>query len=397
MSEVMNVPKGWIKTLLSDSFRLKSGDTKPYDTSKEGLFEVYGGNGITGYTQYLNNHQQNIVIGRVGEYCGSVYLVSKCWITDNALMISEKIIDFDLKYMYFLLKFINLNQYKSETGQPLLNQTVIGNILVMLPQSIKEQQKIAKILSTLDQAIEATQKLIAKEKNIKKGLMHDLLSNGIDEYGKIRTLKTHKYKESELGLIPEKWEIFRLFELGEIITGSTPSTNVEENYDGEMPFIGPVDFKGQSMIVDTEKTVSYLGLTESREIPINTIMTVCIGSTIGKMALSSQISCTNQQINSLICHGVNDYKFIFYNMQQYLLRQLNIEAGLQAVPLVNKSSFSKLILPCPLALEEQKQIADILTNQDKKIEIEEKNLAKLKELKKGLMDDLLSGRVRVKF
>ena len=83
-------------------------------------------------------------------------------------------------------------------------------------------------------------------------------------------------------------------------------------------------------------------------------------------------------------------------MNQFLQRQLDAEAGLQAVPIVNKSSFSKLLLPCPLDIDEQKQIAKILSTQDKKIEKEEANLAKLKELKKGLMNDLLSGNVRVK-
>jgi len=276
-----------------------------------------------------------------------------------------------------------------------LSLGVISNTPILLPP-LKEQQKIAKILSTLDSAIEASQKLIAKEKNIKKGLMYDLLTNGIDKNGNIRSPKTHQYRESELGLIPVEWKINVINKIGEVITGTTPSTDVEGYYNGNIPFIGPVDFYGQVYIINTEKTVSESGLEQSRKIPPNSILTVCIGSTIGKMSLTTQESCTNQQINSLVCDSAYDYKFIFYVMKLYLSKQLNVEAGLQAVPLVNKTSFSKLLLPCPNTKEEQQKIATILTEQDKKIETEEKNLEKLKELKKGLMHDLLSGKVRVK-
>ena len=264
------------------------------------------------------------------------------------------------------------------------------------PKEKKEQEKIAKILSTLDNAIESTNRIIEKEKNIKTALMQELLTNGIDKNGQIRTPQTHIYKQSELGLIPDEWEVVSLENIGNIITGNTPPTDNEEYYNGNIPFIGPVDFVGQKYIIKAEKTVSKNGLNYSREIPIDSILTVCIGSTIGKIALAVKQCCTNQQINALVCNKKYFSEFVFYAMCKFLQRQLDVEAGLQAVPIVNKSSFSKLVLPCPLEIEEQKQITKILTTQDKKIEREETNLSKLKELKKGLMIDLLSGNVRVK-
>ena len=185
---------------------------------------------------------------------------------------------------------------------PIVNKSSFSNLTLMVPKEIKEQQKIAKILSTLDETIESTAKLIDKEKNIKKGLMHDLLTNGIDKNNKIRTPQTHQYKQSELGLIPEEWEVVSLEEVGNVVTGNTPSTDNEEFYNGNVPFIGPVDFKGQKYIVKTEKTVSQEGLKYSREISEKAILTVCIGSTIGKIALTIKQCCTNQQINALMCN-----------------------------------------------------------------------------------------------
>ena len=282
------------------------------------------------------------------------------------------------------------------SAQPQLTVKEIEKFFICFPKEKKEQEKIAKIISTLDKAIESTNRLIEKEKNIKTALMQELLTNGIDQNGQIRSPQTHTYKPSELGLIPDEWEVVSLEKIGNVITGNTPSTNNEDYYNGNISFIGPVDFVGQKYITKTEKTVSKDGLNYSREIPKDSILTVCIGSTIGKIALAVKQCCTNQQINALVCDKKYFSEFIFYAMSQFLQRQLDVEAGLQAVPIVNKSSFAKLVLPCPLDMEEQKQIAKILTTQDKKIQTEETTLAKLKELKKGLMNDLLSGKVRVK-
>lgn len=307
------------------------------------------------------------------------------------------------KTIFPLFLLWNLLQYGTKlealgTGTTVKGITLpdLKNLQLPVP-SFPEQQKIATILSTLDRTIEATKKLINKEKMVKKGLMADLLTHGIDEQGRIRSPQTHTYVDSPLGgMIPEGWELLRLSDIGQVITGNTPSTEHEEYYGGIIPFIGPVDFRRQKYIDEAEKNVSELGSLQSRKIPKNTIMTVCIGSTIGKTAIAIKDSCTNQQINSLVCSNQFNSEYIFYTMSQYLQKQLDVEAGLQAVPIVNKSSFSKLLLPCPILAVEQQKIATILSAQDRKIETEETNLAKLRNLKKGLMGDLLRGDVRVK-
>ncbi len=178
-SELGLIPDEWEVVSLDDFFKLKSGDTKPEDTSNNDIYEVYGGNGITGYSNSKNNNEETLIIGRVGEYCGSIYLVNECWITDNALYITKKIKKFDTKYMFYLLYFLNLNQYKAETGQPLLNQTIIGNVQTSYPRNYEEQKQIAKILTTQDKKIETEETNLAKLKELKKGLMNDLLSGKV--------------------------------------------------------------------------------------------------------------------------------------------------------------------------------------------------------------------------
>jgi type I restriction enzyme S subunit len=92
---------------------------------------------------------------------------------------------------------------------------------------LPEQRKIAQILETVDNAIEKTEKIIEKYKRIKQGLMQDLLTKGIDEKGNIRSEKTHKFKDSPLGRIPEEWEVVRLGEVGEImVVRPNPKFNI---------------------------------------------------------------------------------------------------------------------------------------------------------------------------
>lgn len=199
--------------------------------------------------------------------------------------------------------------------------------------------------------------------------------------------------------VPQGWLLLKLSEVGEVVTGNTPSTDNQEYYNGNIPFIGPIDFKGTKYINDSEKKVSELGLLQSRKIPKNSIMTVCIGSTIGKNAIVTKESCTNQQINSLVCSNEYHSEYIFYAMNEYLQRQLDVEAGLQAVPIVNKSSFSNLKIPVPPKKEQQK-IAEILSGIDRAIEATQTLIDKEKMIKKGLMADLLyhgideEGRIR---
>lgn len=404
----MNVPEGWEVKPFSALASINMGqspDSEFVNESQDGI-PFLQGNAEFGNINPMELYwvtvpkkiaKQGDILISVRAPVGDMNLADKSYCIGRGLA-ALTITKLDNEFGFYSLfqEKVQLDRLAQGSTFLAISKNDFGKLLIKYPKEIKEQQKIAKVLSTLDKTIESTAKLIDKEKNIKKGLMHDLLTNGIDKNNKIRTPQTHKYKQSELGLIPEEWEVVSLEEVGNVVTGNTPSTDNEEFYNGNVPFIGPVDFKGQKYIVKTEKTVSQEGLKYSREISEKAILTVCIGSTIGKIALTIKQCCTNQQINALMCNKKYYYGFVFYAMNQFLQRQLDTEAGLQAVPIVNKSSFSKLLLPCPLDIEEQKKTAKILTTQDKKIEKEEANLAKLKELKKGLMNDLLSGNVRVR-
>ncbi len=201
----------------------------------------------------------------------------------------------------------------------------------------------------------------------------------------------------EIRKIPEGWEHISLNNVGQIITGNTPDTNEDRYYDGKYMFIGPMDINENTLYIrESEKTITEIGLEQTRKIPANSICTVCIGSTIGKIGITSNICATNQQINTLITNKENDYKLIFYAMKYYLQDQLRVEAGLQAVPIVNKNRFSQLKLLVPKSKQEQQKISKILSTLDQNIEKTKQTIEKYINIKNGLMDDLLTGNRRIK-
>jgi type I restriction enzyme S subunit len=174
-SPLGRIPEEWEVVRLGEVFKLKSGMKKPIDTSEFGNYPVYGGNGILGYTNEKNFNIETIIIGRVGEYCGSVYIANEGWVTDNALYVVAKKIGYNNIFLCYLLKYLNLNQFSAETGQPLMTQTIIYSLLIPLPP-LPEQQRIAEIFSQIDQTIEKEEQYKEKFKRIKQGLMEDLLT-----------------------------------------------------------------------------------------------------------------------------------------------------------------------------------------------------------------------------
>ncbi|WP_422459818.1 MULTISPECIES: restriction endonuclease subunit S [unclassified Endozoicomonas] len=173
------IPDGWKPLKLGDIFSVKSGDFLPKNKMEPGTVPVYGGNGISGYHAQANTQGPKLIIGRVGAYCGAVYLSgSNSWITDNALFINEKHQSFDDKFGLFLLEHLNLNSYAAQSAQPLISGKLLLEIKANLPP-LPEQQEIARILSTVDRKLDHLQTQKTQTQHLKKGLMQKLLTGQI--------------------------------------------------------------------------------------------------------------------------------------------------------------------------------------------------------------------------
>ncbi|MBZ0205708.1 MAG: restriction endonuclease subunit S [Flavobacteriales bacterium] len=253
------------------------------------------------------------------------------------------------------------------------------------PQS--EQQRIAQVLSTVQQAIEQQERLIRTTTELKLALMQKLFTEGL--HGEAQ-------KETEIGLVPESWEVVALSNIGRVVTGTTPSTKVPEYYSPEeADFVAPADIGNTRQVKDSEKKISMAGYAVSRPLPPHSVMCVCIGATIGKVGMSTKTySTTNQQINSIICSERHDPRFMYY----FLLHHAAYWRGFATygtMPMLSKGAFEKISVYVPSDRDEQSDIADALVAVDDKIEVAGKKRNQLQDLFRTLLHELMTGKVRV--
>ncbi len=157
------------------------------------------------------------------------------------------------------------------------------------------------------------------------------------------------------------WKVLRLNEIGDIVTGNTPSKTNSEFYGGEVPFVSPAEL-GHGRIVRAKQTLTQLGAKSARVLPKNSVLICCIGS-LGKVGLAGVDLATNQQINSIIVNErVAYYKYVYYYCLT-LKKRLESIAPATTVAIVNKSKFGDLKIPLP-SLATQKQIAAVLEKAD---------------------------------
>ena len=158
------------------------------------------------------------------------------------------------------------------------------------------------------------------------------------------------------------WEQRKLDEVGTIITGTTPSTNDESNYNGDYLFVSPADINLNRYIEKTNTTLSRKGFESGRILKEGAVLFVSIGSTIGKVAQTKEISTTNQQINAIEVNEKNNNNFIYSLLEKHS-NNIKASAATQAVPILNKTSFSKLEFKVP-KINEQERIGKLFEQID---------------------------------
>lgn len=183
-----------------------------------------------------------------------------------------------------------------------------------------------------------------------------------------------------------EWEKKKLGEVADITTGSTPSTIIEEYYNGNKLFVSPADMQGNRYIYQTKTTLTNLGFSKGRKISKGSVLFVCIGSTIGKVGIPMEDCLTNQQINSLNGKSCYCNDFI-YTLLEKNGSEIKLIAGVQAVPQINKTDFSNLHFFFP-SLPEQQKIASFLSAVDEKLQALKKKKSLLEQYKKGVMQKI---------
>ena len=251
---------------------------------------------------------------------------------------------------------IDLKKLKTKSNVPGINRNEVYKLQISLPP-LEEQKKIAGILSQIQQAIELQDKLIEATTELKKSTMKHLFTYGTKE---------EKTKQNEFDQIPMDWCTFRIKDIGTVVTGTTPRTSEIEYYGDKYKLISPADLDKEKYVTTAHRMLSQKGLEQCKILLKHSVLVGCIGN-VGKMGMTlDEKSATNQQVNAIVCNKKTNPHFVFYYLS-YAKNRLQSTASQTTVPILNKTNFEQFVIPVP-PLEEQKEIADILTKIDKKIE-----------------------------
>lgn len=316
----------------------------------------------------------DILITAVGTL-GNVYLVpnnDKFYFKDGNLIWLRSIKNVLSDYLSIQLNWLRKEILNNAIGssQKALTIVVLKKQFIPLPP-LAEQRAIATVLSDADALIQKLEQLIAKKRNIKTAAMQELLK-------------------------PKKgWEVKKLGEIGEIITGGTPPTNNKEYWNGNIPWITPTDISTHKNIYHSEREITPKGLSLLRRLPKNSLLVTCIAS-IGKNAILRNDGACNQQINAIIPSTNYDVDFLYYLIE--INKNILIgSAGITATLILSKKEFSEIEFSFPKQKEEQTRIAQILSDMDNEIQELEKQLEKYKMIKQGMMQCLLTGKKRLNY
>ena len=272
-----------------------------------------------------------------------------------------------------------------------LNTGIIKKLLINTPP-INEQQKIASILSGVDALIESTQKTVEKTERLKKGLMQQILTRGIN-HKKFKSVKWLFGKEIK---IPEEWEMSTIESISKkLVSGGTPSTTISEYWNGDIPWTR------SSILLDPylksgERFITSEGLKNSSSvlIPKNNLL-VSSRVSVGNISINVIDIAISQDVTGIIINkSYVQFEFLYWYLKQYIKKLVLISQG-TTIKGFTRKELANLLIFLP-SLSEQQKIASILSGVDAYIQKNQQYKERLEKLKKGLMQKLLTGQIRVK-
>jgi type I restriction enzyme S subunit len=411
MTEIGEIPEEWRIQRLTELASITSGNTAPQDRKyfKNGLYpfiRVHHLNDLESGKYLKNfdliNHEaiselklkvfkkDSIIFPKSGE---SIKLERRALLSRDSFVANHlAVIDTNGKnvntlFLFYYLSSLRTSDFLSKTTMPSLNLSIIKQFPIPFPP-LPEQQKIAEILSTADETIQKVNEEINLTEKLKKGLMQTLLTRGIGHT---------KFKMTEIGEIPEEWRNEKISKLGQIITGGTPSTSEPAYWNGEIPWIASGDVH-QRYIKMARKSITQEGYLKSNcnLLPIGTVLIALNGQgkTRGLSAILDIEAVCNQSMAGIIPkRDILNSVYLLYHLLNRYAEIRNI-SGIGRNGL-NLEHIGNIVISCPPLIEQEK-IAEIISTIDNKMLLLGHKKERLERLKKGLMGDLLTGKVRVK-
>ena len=334
---------------LSQVAKIKNG--KDWKKLDEGDIPVYGSGGIMGYVDNYAYDKPTVLIPRKGTISNVFYVDTPFWNVDTIYYTEVQEKKLNPKFFYYFMKTIDLMALDTGAGRPSLTQAILNKLLIPIPSPNNPEKSLAiqaEIVHILDTFTELTTELTT-ELNARK-----------QQYNYYRD-QLLSFEEGEV-----EWKT--LGDIGRIVTGRTPKLSDKSAWGDEVDFVTPSDIKnGMRSITCPSRRLSAEGAASMprAQIPRGSLLVTCIGADMGKTVINANDCISNQQINAIILTDDSaqiGYLFhVLTAMRDILRRQGELGGG--TMPLINKSDFSKIVVPVPL-LEEQSRIVAILDKFD---------------------------------
>ena len=408
-TEIGVIPEDWDVKRLGECGQTIIGLTySPNDVSEFGTLVLRSSNVQNGKLAYHDNVFVNMqlperVMVKEGDILvcvrnGSRQLIGKCALIDKAAVGAAfgafmSIYRSDAnKFIFYQFQSNSIQEQINERMGATINQITnkdMAEFIVAIPKSKKEQTAITNALSDVDALINGLEKLISKKQSIKTATMQQLLTGRtrLPQFALREDGSKKGYKQSELGAIPEDWEVKPLGDFVEICSGESPS-KFQFLSDG-VPY-----FKVEQLnngLVYADETPYYIQTL--RVVPAGSIIFPKRGASIlsNKIRVLKRDSFMDTNLMALTCTSEID---VLYLHNQLTYRGLDSVADTTSIPQINNKHINPYLLPCTTK-EEQTAIATILSDMDAELHSLEQRLNKTCQIKQGMMQELLTGKTRL--
>ncbi|PMI21748.1 hypothetical protein BCU63_30565, partial [Vibrio splendidus] len=363
-----------------------------------------GSGRLTGFTTTLESGSTkncftsgDVLFGKLRPYLKKFILAPFDGVCSSEIWVLTPKPEVDKNFLFHLVQsdsFLEQANKSCGTKMPRADWKVVSKYIFLLPPLI-EQQKIAKVLSTVDQKIDLIDQKIAETQKLKTGLMQKLFSEGVgvqDEEG-----DWQPHTEFDHNGNPSVWSQSKLGSLSSVTSGGTPSRKKSNYWDnGDIPWITTGEIKFNTINTSVQKiTKEGLDNSAAKLFPRETVLMAMYGQgqTRGRVALLDLEASTNQACAAIMCNEKLHPRFCFhYLASQYdQIRSLGNEGSQKNL---NGKIIKDIYIPCP-PVSEQKIISEVLDSIDQKVTLLSEQKAETQQLKKGLMQKLLTGEWRV--
>lgn len=399
----ISIPKGWRKIPIGECVvEKKKSPIKVDDAANFGQYPFFtSGEAVLQHDCKLIDGE-NLYLATGGMANIKYFNGEAAYSTDTYVLGTKE--NICPKFMYYVLLFlkqyIDINYFQG-SGLKHLQKKDFKRHEIIIPESKDEQQRIADALSKLDDSLSQTQSLIDKYELIKRGLMQDLLTFGIDSEGNVRSEKTHKFKDSPLGRIPEEWECKLIKEIyTSIKSGITPSRSVSSFFEhGLYPWAKTLDLN-EGEIYKTDEYVSEFCMqnTSLKLQPKNSVLIAMYGGwiQIGRTSILKVESGINQAICALSSprYDINSYYTLYY-LQQNRLRWRKNAISTRKDPNITKKDVENFYISFPSSPKEQRMIVKTIQDINALNSKHSEQILSLINQKQGLLSDLITGKVRI--